>query len=152
MSSTARSQNWARNCLQQEAITTCIRNSMTVCGGGGVYLKEAVPVANADDAKATDVVVCLDKSQHTVKGLLSDTMREFQGPAVIVFNNQTFSDGNWKGYTSQVGNSSKANDDQTVGQFGKGALTAYSLTDIIQVCTATKSADRDKRFSCCVRV
>ena len=62
-------------------------------------------------------------------------MEALQGPALWVCNNAKFSDQDWQTYTLNVGESAKANDSETIGKFGKGALTAYSLTDVIQVTT-----------------
>ena len=62
-------------------------------------------------------------------------MRGLQGPALWVCNNAKFTDKDWENYTLSVGESAKANDSETIGKFGKGALTAYTLTDVIQVIT-----------------
>lgn len=100
-------------------------------GGGITCLKELL--ANADDAKATHLTVCLDKSQYQTDGLLSDGMAVLQGLALWVCNNAKFSSTDWENYTRNVGESAKANDSETIGEFGKGALTAYSLGDVIQL-------------------
>ena len=60
-------------------------------------------------------------------------MVPLQGPSVIVANDGVFCDQDWKHYTQHVGNSAKADDPHTIGHFGKGALTMYSLADTIQL-------------------
>lgn len=100
-------------------------------GGGAVCLKEML--ANADDAKATEFTVLLDKATYTTEELLHQNMQDMQTAALLVGNNAVFSEQDFLGYTRKIGNSAKANDSRTVGQFGKGAMTAYSLSDTIQL-------------------
>ena len=107
---------------------TCTRRY----GGGDVCLKEML--ANADDSKATSFSILLDKTQHSTQGLLDDSMQDMQAAALLIGNNSLFSEKNFKGYIS-IGDSQKANDSHTTGQFGNGAMTAYSLSDTIQVLT-----------------
>ena len=54
--------------IQQENFLSCIRNNVTAYGGGIACLKEQL--ANADDAGASHVIVCLDKSYYDTKSLL----------------------------------------------------------------------------------
>ena len=58
---------------------------------------------------------------------------ELQGLALWICNDAEFSQDNWTSYTLNVGESAKAGDTETTGKFGKGALTAYSLADFIQL-------------------
>ena len=90
-------------------------------------------LANADDSKATNVTICLDGSGYNTDGLLDDGMATLQGLALWVYNNAKFSEQDWQNYTQSVGESAKAGDSGTIGKFGKGGLTAYSLSDVIQV-------------------
>jgi len=117
--------------VQQEDFTVCIRNNVREYGGGDICLKEHL--TNADDAKAKRFVVCLDKAQYSSQGLLGCGMKAVQGPALIIGNDAEFSQADWNNYTRKVGDSSKINDPDTAGKFGKGALTAYSLSDVIQL-------------------
>ena len=122
---------WSTQLQQQEKFTVCISNNVREYGGGSTCLKELL--ANADDAKATTFTVCLDTSQYRTDGLLHHGMAGLQGLALWVGNNAKFSSQDWRNYTLNVGKSAKANDSETIGRFGKGALTAYSLSDVIQV-------------------
>lgn len=116
--------------VQQESITTCIRNNINEYGSGTVCLKEML--ANADDAGAKHLTVCLDKSSYQKSGLLNDKMATWRGAAVFVHNDALFTDDDCESYTRKVGDSSKFADTNTVGKFGKGAMTAYYLSDGIQ--------------------
>ena len=122
---------WDTQLQQQEKFTVCISNNVREYGGGSTCLKELL--ANADDAKATKFTICLDQSQYQTDGLLSPGMAGLQGLALWVGNDAKFSSQDWRNYTLHVGRSAKANDIDTIGKFGKGGLTAYSLSDVIQV-------------------
>ncbi|KAL3132914.1 hypothetical protein ABBQ38_006828 [Trebouxia sp. C0009 RCD-2024] len=126
-----RSSNWNTRLQQREKFTTCIKNNVREYGGGSTCLKELL--ANADDARASHLTICLDKSQYPAEHLLNGGVEGLQGPALWVCNDAEFSDQDWQNYTLSVGDSAKANDSETIGKFGKGALTAYSLTDVIQI-------------------
>ena len=129
-----RRSNWDTRLQQREKFTTCIKNNVREYGGGSTCLKELL--ANADDAKATGFTACLDKSRYSTGSLLDVGMESLQGPALWVCNDAKFSHQDYQNYTLSVGESAKAEDSDTVGKFGKGALTAYSLTDVIQVLSA----------------
>lgn len=126
--------SWDTRLQQREKFTTCIKNNVREYGGGSTCLKELL--ANADDARATRFTVCLDKSQYSTDSLLSVGMEELQGPALWVCNDAKFSHQDYRHYTLSVGESAKAEDSETIGKFGKGALTVYSLTDVIQILSA----------------
>ena len=125
---------WDTRLQQREKFTTCIKNNVREYGGGSTCLKELL--ANADDAKATRFTVCLDKSQYSTDSLLDVGMEDLHGPALWVCNDAKFSDQDYRNYTLSVGESAKAEDNETIGKFGKGALTVYSLTDVIQILSA----------------
>ena len=127
-------RRWDTRLQQRESFTTCIRNNVREYGGGSTCLKELL--ANADDAKATRFTICLDKSQYSTDCLLGVGMKDLQGPALWVCNDASFSNQDYHNYTRSVGDSAKANDSETVGKFGKGSLTVYSLTDVIQILSA----------------
>ena len=122
---------WNPKLQHREKFTTCLRNNIREYGRATAFLKEML--ANADDAKASHFVVCLDKSQYPVDGLLSKDMAPLQGTSLWVGNSAKFSSADWHRYTQDVGDSGKVNDSETIGKFGKGALTAYGLTDVIQI-------------------
>jgi len=122
---------WDTRLQHREKFTTCIRNNIRDYGSASTCLKELL--ANADDAKATHLTVCLDKSCYSTDGLLCEGMAVLQGLALWICNDAEFSQDNWTSYTLNVGESAKAKDTETTGKFGTGALTAYSLADVIQV-------------------
>jgi sacsin len=44
-------------------------------------------LANADDAKASEVNWLLDDTQYQGRNLIAPSMKQFQGPALLVHNN-----------------------------------------------------------------
>ena len=122
---------WSTSLQHRQEFTTFIRNTLQGYGAASTCLKELL--ANADDAKATHFTVCLDSSQYSTVGLLSDGMIRLQGPALLVCNDSEFSSGHWHSYTQKVGDSAKANDGESAGKFGIGALTAYGPSDVVQI-------------------
>ncbi|XP_038060324.1 sacsin-like [Patiria miniata] len=94
---------------------------------GGQILKELVQ--NADDAEAKNVVFLYDKSQHPSHQLWSETLKDFQGPALYAYNDATFQKQDW--YNIQhPEQSGKLEDLSKVGRFGLGFISVYHLTDM----------------------
>ena len=98
-------------------------------------LKEML--ANADDVRATHFTIVLDRSQYSTQGLLHDNMQDMQKHALLVANHAVFSEQDFVGYTRKIGNSFKENNSCTARQFGRGGMTAYSLSDTIQLVTGS---------------
>ncbi|TVY36879.1 Sacsin [Lachnellula occidentalis] len=112
---------------QRESVTTCISDTLdryTVETTFREYL------ANADDVQGTsEVGWLLDPRSHACKNLLTPEMGKFQGPALLVHNNGVFSDDDFEGFKN-VGEGSKAQDKEKIGQFGRGSQTMYHWTDV----------------------
>ena len=83
---------------------------------------------NADDAKATKMWVILDKRTHTAEGILSERWMDLQGPALLVWNDSTFSEKDFDGI-QRLGLGSKRSESETIGQYGIGFNVVYHLTD-----------------------
>lgn len=47
---------------------------------------------NADDAGAREVRLCLDLRKHGTVGLPTPVLAQFQGPALMVYNDGVFTD------------------------------------------------------------
>ena len=84
---------------------------------------------NADDAKASKVVFLLDWRQHGTTSLFNDKMKFWQGPALIAYNNSTFSDEDLQNICKLAGESKKI-DPYKTGQYGLGFCSCYTLTDV----------------------
>ena len=111
---------------QREELTRRIQNIIRDYPFDITVLKELLQ--NADDAKATKMCVILDKRMHTKKGILSEEWEKLQGPALLVWNDSTFSEDDLRGIQN-LGLGSKRSDAETIGQYGIGFNVVYHLTD-----------------------
>ncbi|EDN92385.1 hypothetical protein SS1G_08248 [Sclerotinia sclerotiorum 1980 UF-70] len=85
-------------------------------------------LANADDAKASAVNWMLDPRQHPTDHLLTEEMKDLQGPALLVHNDAVFRDIDFNGFKN-VGLGSKREDKSAIGMFGRGSQTMFHFTD-----------------------
>ena len=127
---------------QREKLPQRIRNILRDYPLDITLIKELLQ--NADDAKATKMYVILDKREHGKKKVLSDQWKELQGPALLVWNDQEFSDDDLKGIQS-LGIGSKRDDYDSIGQFGIGFNVVYHLTDCPCLLTRGKLCVFDPR-------
>ena len=111
---------------QKEDLTRRIQNILREYPFDITVLKELLQ--NADDAKATKMWVILDKWKHTAEGILSERWMDLQGPALLVWNDSTFSEKDLDGIQS-LGLGSKRSESETIGQYGIGFNVVYHLTD-----------------------
>lgn len=94
---------------------------------GTTVLKELIQ--NADDAGATLVRFCLDRRVHASDSLLSSSLAQWQGPALLAFNDAVFSEEDFVSI-SRIGGSSKHGQAWKTGRFGVGFNSVYHLTDL----------------------
>eukprot|EP01063_Lacrimia_lanifica_P037223 TRINITY_DN757_c3_g1_i2.p1 TRINITY_DN757_c3_g1~~TRINITY_DN757_c3_g1_i2.p1 ORF type:complete len:3788 (+),score=1393.80 TRINITY_DN757_c3_g1_i2:1139-11365(+) len=86
-------------------------------------------IQNADDAGATRFSLMLDKSAYGTKTLLGTSMEPHQGPAMLVYNNATFSEADFQALAS-LGQGSKLESTSKTGKFGLGFNSVYHFTDV----------------------
>ncbi|KAM5132594.1 sacsin-like [Mantella aurantiaca] len=103
-----------------------LQNILRKYPDGGQILKELIQ--NADDAKATEVIFLYDEREYGTDTLYSKDLHVIQGPALLAYNNETFTDQDWDGI-QRPGNSIKRKDPDTVGRFGLGFNSVYHITD-----------------------
>lgn len=106
-----------RNNAQHQPLTTVLRNIIREYPAGGGVLRELCQ--NADDAEATEVEFVLDTNTYETKYLLHPGLAEYQGPALLAFNNKTFSLEDFESL-SRIGDSAKATNLNSTGKFGRG--------------------------------
>ena len=93
-------------------------------------------LANADDAKATEFSILLDRggSRNNRRELISPAFESIQSsPSLVLYNNATLSGEDFKGLI-RVGRGGKGELPETHGRHGLGALSFYYFTDV-RVCT-----------------
>ena len=110
-----------------EPITTRLKNILGEYKEGVGVFKELVQ--NADDAGATEVQFVLDWRNHSHQKLLSPGMVECQGPALLAYNNATFTDDDLKNI-SRLAGATKREDLEKIGRFGLGFSSVYHFTDV----------------------
>ncbi|KAI9733902.1 MAG: hypothetical protein M1834_002557 [Cirrosporium novae-zelandiae] len=111
---------------QSQRITTTLRNICKDYPAGGGILRELLQ--NADDAGATVVKYVLDKQSYATAPLLDSDLAQYQGPALLAFNDALFKETDFDSL-SRIGDSCKADDAYTTGKFGRGFNSVYNWTD-----------------------
>ncbi|XP_026408158.1 sacsin-like isoform X2 [Papaver somniferum] len=112
---------------QKVDLTRRIREVLINYPEGTTVLKELIQ--NADDAGATKVCLCLDRRVHRVDSLLSPKLAEWQGSALLAFNNAEFTEDDFVSI-SRIGDSKKQQQAWKTGRFGVGFNSVYHLTDL----------------------
>ena len=96
-----------------------------------IFLQEVIQ--NADDARATRVKFILDhRDISTLSPCLVEShalplLSNFQGPALLAYNDAVFTDSNWEGIQN-LQQSEKVRDPFKVGKFGIGFNSVYHIT------------------------
>jgi len=96
----------------------------------GQILKEVIQ--NAEDAGtggATRIVFFVDSTSHGVQSLHHPELKEFQGPALYVYNDALFTEEDWRGVRTLY-ESIKETDPLKVGRFGLGFKSVFHMTDL----------------------
>ena len=111
---------------QREDLTRRIQNIIKDYPLDITILKELLQ--NADDARAKKMYFILDKRTHGKVSLISENWQKLQGPALLVWNDSTFSEKDLQGI-QELGLGSKHSEVETIGQYGIGFNVVYHLTD-----------------------
>ncbi|KAG0477771.1 hypothetical protein HPP92_012490 [Vanilla planifolia] len=112
---------------QRVDLTRRIREILVNYPEGTTVLKELIQ--NADDAGATKFCLCLDRRIHGVKSLLSSKLGQWQGPALLAYNDAIFTEEDFASI-SRVGDSKKEGQAWKTGRFRVGFNSVYHLTDL----------------------
>ena len=112
---------------QKEELVTRLKRLLDGYPCDAAILKELIQ--NADDAGATEIHFVKDLRTHACSQIFDSSFSEFQGPALIVFNDSSFTQADLKGI-QQLGIGSKSDDPAKTGQYGVGFNAVYNLTDL----------------------
>lgn len=112
---------------QHEDITQRIRHIVQDYATNIDIFKELIQ--NADDADATEVKFLIDWRHHRTESLFAEELKQWQGPALIAYNNATFSDEDFDNICKVAGETKKS-DPLKTGRFGVGFCATYHLTDL----------------------
>ena len=114
---------------QAEEITLRLNNILRDYPRDITFLKELLQ--NADDAGAKKLYIILDKRRHGDPGeekVISEEWKQLQGPALLFWNDSSFSEEDLKGI-QKIGLGSKRDDPNKIGQYGIGFNVVYHFTD-----------------------
>jgi hypothetical protein len=120
---------------QREPLTTRLRGLVRSYPKGVGLIHEFVQ--NADDAGARSVRVILDEGTYPSTRLPTTSMAELQGPAIVVVNDASFSDEDWRNI-QQIGQSGKELDTTKTGRFGLGFNSVYNVTEFPTLLTGNR--------------
>ena len=112
---------------QHQPITLRIKRIVEDYATGSDIFKELLQ--NADDAKATEVKFLIDWRKHPTSQLLANKLEEWQGPALIAYNNAVFSDQDFD-HICELDAATKMSDPHKTGRFGVGFCATYRITDV----------------------
>ena len=111
----------------KERVTRRISGIVKDYSGNIDVFKELIQ--NADDAGASEVKLLVDWRYHGQEYLFEDEMKHWQGPALVAYNNATFSDQDFDNIC-ELAAETKMSDPLKTGRFGVGFCACYSLTDV----------------------
>ena len=114
---------------QHEPLTVRLKNILKEYKDGLTIIKEMLQ--NADDAGATELNICYDGRTHTTerKSLFFPDMVDSHGPALVIHNNSTFTDDDFRNITKLAG-ATKEGTPLKIGKFGVGFCSVYHITDV----------------------
>ncbi|EFJ19830.1 hypothetical protein SELMODRAFT_152901 [Selaginella moellendorffii] len=112
---------------QKVDLTQRIREVLLNYPEGTTILKEMIQ--NADDAGASQVCFCVDRRRHAVDSLVSPPLAQWQGPALLAYNNAAFTEEDFQSI-SRIGDSKKRGQAWKTGRFGIGFNSVYHLSDL----------------------
>ncbi|KAG0208799.1 hypothetical protein BGX28_000342 [Mortierella sp. GBA30] len=84
---------------------------------------------NADDAGSTKFSITLDIKSYNKKGVLSQNMEQWQGPALVIYNDAAFSEDDFAALC-KLGLGNKKEDVCKIGRHGLGFNSVYHFTDV----------------------
>ena len=126
---------WIEEFGQEEKLTVRLNNIIRDYPRDVTFLKEMLQ--NADDAGAIKLFVILDKRSHNKEKVASEEWKQLQGPAILIWNNSTFSKKDLSGI-QRIGLGSKRDDADKIGQYGIGFNVVYHFTDCPSFITNNK--------------
>ena len=95
-------------------------------------IQRALLTSSRRIAAASKIAWTIDECQqghYSTQYLLTQKLQPFQGPALFVWNDEVFQEKDFQGFRD-IGRGGKSDDILTTGQFGRGGLTMYHISDV----------------------
>ena len=73
----------------------------------------------------------MDPQRYPFEGLVKDSLKPVQGPALLAWNNATFKEEDWSNI-GKLYQSKKMEDKMKVGRFGIGFQSVHHITGILR--------------------
>ncbi|CAB4429236.1 unnamed protein product [Rhizophagus irregularis] len=124
---------------QNETLVSSIRNIIKDYPIESVF-KEFLQ--NADDAGATKFHIIVDCRSHPSEYLINKNLKDWQGPAILMFNNAKFKESDFESLM-QIRVGGKQEDNTKIGKHGLGFNSCYHLTDFPSFVSGDKIAFLD---------
>ena len=121
---------------QRVDLTRRIREVLANYPEGTTALRELIQ--NADDAGAARVRLCLDRRSHGTASLLAPALAQWQGPALLAYNDAVFTDEDFASI-SRIGDSRKVAQTWKTGRFGYASLSHYHVRACLELELAVPS-------------
>ncbi len=114
---------------QSESLIVRLKNILKDYKDGVSIIKEMIQ--NADDANASVVKICFDNRKHDIdtKNLIFSNMSKAHGPAIVVYNDSTFSNEDFTNILKLAG-ATKESSHFKIGKYGIGFCSVYHITDV----------------------
>ncbi|PKC59903.1 hypothetical protein RhiirA1_491791, partial [Rhizophagus irregularis] len=96
----------------------------------------------ADDAGATKFHIIVDCRSHPSEYLINKNLKDWQGPAILMFNNAKFKEPDFESLM-QIRVGGKQEDSTKIGKHGLGFNSCYHLTDFPSFVSGDKIAFLD---------
>ncbi|KAG0013536.1 hypothetical protein BGZ80_011015, partial [Entomortierella chlamydospora] len=114
---------------QEEDIVARIGNILNDYDPSSIFMEF---LQNAADAGATKCSFMLDQRNFGRNKVLSKEMVDWQGPALVIYNDAEFTESDFKAL-SKLGEGNKRGDSSKIGRHGLGFNSVYHFTDIPSV-------------------
>ena len=133
---------------QRVDLTRRIREVLANYPEGTTVLRELIQ--NADDAGAARVRLCLDRRSHGTESLLAPALAQWQGPALLAYNDAVFTDEDFASI-SRIGDSRKVAQTWKTGRFGYASPSHSHLRACFAwSCNLQCRASQLVKLHCCV--
>jgi hypothetical protein len=119
---------------QAEPLTTRLKNVVKDYPPDSITKEMA---QNADDAGASELLFIYDQRDYGTESVLTEGMKDWQGPSLNIFNDADITDKDWKALFD-LGVGGKGERKDKIGKHGLGFNSNYNISDVVSVLSGSK--------------